>query len=136
VPSPDECEPRKYRLGDNSNSVAQALDVRVIPSTTEEGVIMLWARVRDVDEVSAGTLGLLSDHVAFGFSEVLDGIVGIVTLAATVRVASSAHSSWTLLQTRIEATGDSLGFGTADIWSEDGVFLGSTAQTLALVRPA
>ncbi len=137
VPPPSACPPREHRFGVR-DSLFSRIDLRVAQARNWEdldgtpspdGRSALWARIPELDEVSAGALAILGDHVPFGISQALGVPGGGNSLDNTLRIVRLVPTEWVLLDVRIDAVADGFGTGTVFLWAEDGSLLATASQS-------
>jgi acyl-CoA thioesterase len=137
VPPPLECDVRLSRLPDRE-SIMDRIDVRLAdarPWTEIEGHPMpggrsaLWARLPDVLDMSAATLGILGDYVPFGIGQAVGRLGGGNSLDNTLRMGTLVPTEWVLLDVRISAVVNGFGHGIVNLWAEDGTLLAMASQS-------
>jgi acyl-CoA thioesterase len=137
VPPPDQCERRMPRMPDQE-SIMDRIDVRLAHARTwddvdgnpmPEGRSALWARLPDVLEMSAATLGILGDYVPFGIGQALGRLGGGNSLDNTIRIATLVPTTWVLLDIRIHSVVHGYGHGVVHLWAEDGTLLAMASQS-------
>ena len=136
VPSPAECEPRRFR-NPNDDSIMQRLDMRLalgqdfadFDGTPGTGRSALWARLPDGLEMSAATLAILGDYVPFGVGQALGQMAGGNSLDNTLRVSRLVPTEWVLLDIQVHAIQHGFGHGLVHLWAEDGTLLAIASQS-------
>ncbi len=137
VPRPEECEPRLHRLPDDGY-ITSRLDVRLASARSLDelpgepmpgGRSALWARIPEVLDMSAATLGILGDYVPFGIGQALGARAGGNSLDSTLRIFQLVPTEWVLLDVRIHAVRNGFGHGDVHLWAEDGTLLGTASQS-------
>jgi acyl-CoA thioesterase-2 len=138
VPAPEECRHRTTRFPDSGESINTRLEVRVAEgrdfveldgSVPGSGRCALWARLPDVLETSAASLGIMGDYVPFGIGQALGARAGGNSLDNTLRVARIVPTEWVLLDIRIHAVANGFGHGDVHLWAEDGTLLATASQS-------
>jgi acyl-CoA thioesterase-2 len=134
VPPPDECPPRQYRHP-APDSIATTLDVRVAPLLSDERprTTVLWARIPDLVEPSAGLMAILADHVPFAVMRTHPDVERVSSIDNGLRIVQRRFSPWTQLDVSVDAIAGGLAHGSVRVWSQDGQLLALAAQTV-LVR--
>ena len=141
VAPPDECAPRQS-LHFFGETIFSHLDTRVAlgrsfqeldgqPGSPRSAV---WSRLADHPDFSAATLAIFGDHLAGGATEPLGFPVMGRSLDNTLRMAKLVPTEWVLIHMRMHAVHHGFAHGTAFLWSEDGVLLGTASQSISLKR--
>jgi acyl-CoA thioesterase len=136
VPSPAECEPRRFRHPQD-DSIMQSLDMRLalgrdfleFDGTQGTGRSALWARLPETLEMSAGALAILGDYVPFGVGQALGRMAGGNSLDNTLRVARLVETEWVLLDVQVHTIQHGFGHGLVHLWAEDGTLLAIASQS-------
>jgi acyl-CoA thioesterase len=136
VPSPEECDPRRFR-NPSDESIMQRLDMRLalgrdfdeFDGTQGTGRSALWARMPDGLEMSAAALGILGDYVPFGVSQSLGERAGGNSLDNTLRVSRLVETEWVLLDIQVHAIQHGFGHGLVHLWAQDGTLLAIASQS-------
>jgi acyl-CoA thioesterase len=138
VPPPEDCRHRRTRFPDQGESINTRLDVRVAEgrdfdemdgSVPGSGRCALWARLPDVLEISAASLGIMGDYVPFGIGQALGARAGGNSLDNTLRVARIVPTEWVLLDIRVHAVANGFGHGVVHLWAGDGTLLATASQS-------
>ncbi|MCZ7530444.1 MAG: thioesterase family protein [Acidimicrobiia bacterium] len=79
--------------------------------------------------MTASTLAIFGDYVPFGISQTLGERVGGNSLDNTIRVLNRTGPQWVLADIRVHGLADGFGHGLIHLWGEDGVLLGTAAQS-------
>ncbi len=111
--------------------LARGRPLAELDGTPGEPDTALWARIPGHLEPSAATLAILGDFVSGGASEPMGRRTRGRSLDNTIRVARLVPSEWVLCDIRMHALVGGFGQGTAFLWSEGGVLLGTASQTIA-----
>jgi acyl-CoA thioesterase len=136
VAPPEDCPPRNYR-NPNDESLMQRLDMRLalgrdfrdFDGTPGTGRSALWARLPEVLDMSAASLGILGDYVPFGVGQALGQAAGGNSLDNTLRVARLAPTDWVLLDIQMHAVQNGFGHGLVHLWTRDGTLLAIASQS-------
>jgi acyl-CoA thioesterase len=94
-----------------------------------DGRSSLWARLPEVLEMSAATLGILGDYVPFGIGQALGRLGGGNSLDNTLRMGTLVPTEWVLLDIRVHAVVNGFGHGIVHLWAEDGTLLAMASQS-------
>jgi acyl-CoA thioesterase len=137
VPRPDECDRRLSRFPERE-SIMDRIDVRLANARgwdeidgnpSPDGRSALWARLPDVLDMSAATLGILGDYVPFGIGQALGRLGGGNSLDNTLRMGTLVPTEWVLLDIRVHAVVNGFGHGVVHLWAEDGTLLAMASQS-------
>ncbi|HEV3123309.1 MAG TPA: thioesterase family protein [Candidatus Dormibacteraeota bacterium] len=140
VPPPEQCPARPLRA-DHEGTLADRVETRIavgrhpgtFPAAPGDGRAALWLRIPELGAGSA-VLAIAGDYVPFGISQSLGEPAGGNSLDNTVRVVhAEAASGWILADVRLHAVAHGFAHGLVHLWSQDGVLLGTAAQS-AIVR--
>jgi acyl-CoA thioesterase len=140
VPGPLDC-PTRPRMNRHEGTIASRLDERLadgrapseFPGPVGTGQSALWIRMPELLEMSAASLAIIGDFVAFGIGQALGQRAGGNSLDNTLRVAHRVPTDWVLADVRVHAVADGFGHGLVHLWAEDGTLLGTASQS-AIVR--
>jgi acyl-CoA thioesterase II len=140
APPPDECRPRAWRH-EHADSIQRRVDARMasgrdpdeLDGTPGDGRTLMWARVPEITEVSAGMLAVLGDYVPSGIGQALGARAGGRSLDNTIRVVQLVPTEWVLLDIRVQAVANGFGHGLVHQWAEDGTLLATASQS-AIVK--
>jgi acyl-CoA thioesterase len=137
VPPPGDCERRLPRFPERE-SIMDRIDVRLANARgwdeidgnpSPDGRSALWARLPEVLEMSAATLGILGDYVPFGIGQALGRLGGGNSLDNTLRMGTLVPTEWVLLDIRVHAVVNGFGHGIVHLWAEDGTLLAMASQS-------
>ena len=140
VPSPSECPLRVLRLPAD-DTINSHMEVRVAEgrlwddldgTPSPAGRSCLWARLPNLERLTAGTLAVLGDFVPYGMGQALGARAGGSSLDNTIRVVQLVPTTWVLLDIRIHAIHGGFGHGLIHLWAEDGTLLATASQTAVL----
>lgn len=142
APPPLSCPPRVSRAS-AEGSIHRYVEMREVQARDEatylpdgtaqpsdDGRCIVWARVRDLDQVSAMSLAIMGDWVPFGVSQALGVRGGGNSLDNTLRVVQLVPTDWVLLDIRIQAVRNGFGHGLVHQWAEDGTLLATASQSV------
>jgi acyl-CoA thioesterase II len=141
VPAPESC-PERRLPSMMDESIFDRIETRIaigtgfeqigrIPATPHSA---LWARIQGHLDSSAATLAIFGDYLTGGVSQALGQRVMARSLDNTLRVVRLSPGPWVLCDMHIHAVAGGYAQGIAYLWSEDGTFLGTASQSMA-VRP-
>jgi len=139
VPPPDQCPPRQLPP-QFANTILDAVEVRTalgrgigeLDGTTGPPDSAVWARVPGLLTPSAATLAIFGDYVSGGTSQPLGRRTMGRSLDNTVRIVRLVPTEWVLCHIRMHAIYDDYAQGTAFLWSDGGVLLGTASQSLSV----
>jgi acyl-CoA thioesterase len=138
VRDPLDC-PRRIMPRRFDHSIFDHVETRValgrpydeIDGTPGSPVTALWARVPDHFEPSAATLAIFGDFVSGGMTSPLGHNTMGRSLDNTIRIASLEPTEWVLCEIHMHALAGGFGQGTAYLWSQSGMLLGTASQSIA-----
>ncbi len=142
APPPLDCPVRIERETD-AGSIHQNVEMRLVKARnledlpiggpaqpTSDGRSVVWARLPELDQVSAMSLAILGDWVPFGVGQALGVRGGGNSLDNTLRVVQLVPTEWVLLDIRIQAVRNGFGHGLVHQWAEDGTLLATASQSV------
>jgi acyl-CoA thioesterase II len=142
VRDPLDCPVRINRLPVDG-SINEHIDMRLVQARSLDelpvgspgepmpnGRSIVWARLPDLDHVSAMSLAILGDWVPFGVGQALGVRAGGNSLDNTLRVVQLVPTEWVLLDIRIQAVKNGFGHGLVHLWAEDGTLLATASQSV------
>ena len=53
----------------------------------------------------------------------------------TIRYANQSDSEWVLCENHMDFVGDGFGYGSVNMWNQDGVLLATASQTIIVRMP-
>lgn len=135
VPGPEDSAPRVVDT-DHRGTLMDRLDMRLaaarpiddLPGPAGDGRSSIWIRLPGT-AITASTLAIFGDYVPFGISQTLGERVGGNSLDNTIRVLNRTGPQWVLADIRVHGLADGFGHGLIHLWGEDGVLLGTAAQS-------
>jgi len=137
VPGPEDCPRRQHRWA-LDGYISSRIDLRLASARSVDelpgepmpgGRSALWARIPEVLDMSAATLGILGDYVPFGIGQALGARAGGNSLDNTLRIGRLVPTEWVLLDVRIHAVQNGFGHGDVHLWAEDGTLLATASQS-------
>ncbi|HVX20786.1 MAG TPA: acyl-CoA thioesterase domain-containing protein [Acidimicrobiales bacterium] len=139
VPPPDRCPPRQLPP-QFANTILDAVEVRLalgrgmdqLDGTPGPPDSAFWARVPGHLSPSAATLAIFGDYVSGGASQPLGRRTMGRSLDNTLRIVRLVPTEWVLCDIRMHAIHDDYAQGTAFLWSDRGVLLGTASQSLSV----
>jgi len=142
VPAPADCPP--YRFFDpNRDDLGQMVEFRlakgrqlddiVAAPRRGDGSFALWVRCWEGPRtVTVGDLAFLGDFMPLGFAEALGAPYAGNSLDNTIRVGRLTQTEWVLISVDVRQVVNGIGYGCADIFSDDGTLLGGVGQSSVL----
>ena len=139
VPPPEDCPPRQLPP-QFANTILDSVEVRLalgrrmdqLDGTTGPPDSAVWARVPGHLSPSAATLAIFGDYVSGGTSQPLGRRTMGRSLDNTLRIVRLVPTEWVLCDIRMHAIYDDYAQGTAFLWSDTGVLLGTASQSLSV----
>ncbi len=142
APPPREC-PIRVSSNQADETIHNSVEMRTVdvrsdnelsmggPGTVRpDGRVVVWARVTDLDEVSAMSLAVMGDWVPFGVSQAFGMHGGGNSLDNTLRVVRLVPTEWVLLDIRIHGAYNGFAHGLVHQWAEDGTLLATASQSV------
>jgi acyl-CoA thioesterase II len=142
APAPLDCPVRVSR-GESDHSIHTHVEMRTVQVRDEntfrndgvaepsvDGRSIVWARVRDLEQVSTMSLAIMGDWVPFGVSQAMGARGGGNSLDNTLRVVQLVPTDWVLLDIRVQAVRNGFGHGLVHQWAEDGTLLATASQSV------
>jgi acyl-CoA thioesterase len=116
--------------------VSEFLDApRTDGAERSPGHLVMWARLTGEHVTTAAKLGFLAD---MGVPRAISGTAGVVgggtSLDNSLRVGHLVDSEWVLMDVHGHVARGGYGYGIANLWSPDGVLLGTASQSVKLRR--
>ena len=141
APSPEDCE--TLERGYDGESIHDHVDVRIArgmfgfsgdgePSGDNRN--MLWARMYNVAH-DADALAIIADYMPSALGNALGKQMSCTSLDNTIRIANRSQSEWILCDNKIEFVGNGFGYGTVNMWSDDGALLATASQSMIVRLP-
>ena len=131
VPAPEDCDIRgpTSQSGSSFNDFA---DIRLAGQEPGESDVYYWARLDG--NLASSTQGLiaLADLLPSGMRVSLDKGFRGSSLDHSVRLLTQEISSWVLICLRSAAIENSIGHGSAEIYSQTGTLLALATQSFAI----
>ena len=142
APLPLDC-PLRLSAGQPDGTIHHSVEMRTVdvrpddelsmggPGTLRsDGRTVVWARVSDLDAVSAMSLAVMGDWVPFGVSQAFGMHGGGNSLDNTLRVVRLVPTEWVLLDIRIQGAHNGFAHGLVHQWAEDGTLLATASQSV------
>jgi acyl-CoA thioesterase len=136
VPAPDDCPSRE--MGPRfAGTVLDRIEVRLaqgrqfteLDGSVGDGHCSMWARMPEVLDASAASLAVFGDLVPNGVAQGVGVPSGGNSLDNTLRIARLAATDWVLVNVQVHAIHGGFGHGSAQLFAEDGTFLGTASQS-------
>jgi acyl-CoA thioesterase len=136
VPRPEQCPSRE--MGSRfAGTVLDRIEVRLargrqfaeMDGTLGDGHCSMWARMPEVLDADPASLAVFGDLVPGGVAQGLGIPSGGNSLDNTLRIARLAPTDWVMVDVQIHAIHGGFGHGSAQLFAEDGTFLGTASQS-------
>ena len=144
APRPETC-PARMNHTSREGSINELIDVRLVdarsfqdlpidgtPQPSANGRSVVWARIKDVDQVTATSLAILGDFVPFGVAQARGLQGGGNSLDNTLRMVQLVPTEWVLLDIRIQAIRNGFAHGLIHLWAEDGTLMATASQSVII----
>ena len=94
----------------------------------------MWVRMPGVQN-DAGALAILADYMLSGIGNSLGKVAYGVSLDNTIRIARLVPTDWVQCDITMDHISDGFGYGTAHLFSEDGVLMATASQSVIVRVP-
>jgi acyl-CoA thioesterase len=138
TPAPLDSPPRRlpHRFEESvfthiESRLAKGRTFESLDGTPGEPVWALWARLPGQLEVSSATLAIFGDFLSGGFTQPLGRNTMGRSLDNTIRISQIVPTEWVLMEMHMHSLVNGFGHGTAFMWSESGVLLGTASQSVS-----
>ena len=101
---------------------------------SDNGVLSMWLRMPQVTN-DTGALAILADYMLSGIGNSLGKVAYGVSLDNTIRFARIVPTDWIQCDIKMDHVGNGFGYGTADLFSEDGVLMATASQSVTTHIP-
>ncbi len=103
-------------------------------SPSDVGLLSMWVRMpRVVNDI--GALAILADYMLSGIGNSLGKVAYGVSLDNTIRAAHPVETDWVQCDITMDHIGNGFGYGTAHLFSEDGVLMATASQSVIVRVP-
>lgn len=101
---------------------------------SEKGLLSMWVRMPNVEN-DAGTVTILADYMLSGIGNSLGKVAYGVSLDNVIRIARIVPTDWVQCDIIMDHISDGFGYGTAHLFSEDGVLMATANQSVVVSVP-
>lgn len=138
VSSPDDSDPTPFGPPspvDGETAVSRRLEFRQATPVGEPppGSLMLWARLRGIDELTRAGIAYVADMVPAAVARAAGRFGAGFSLDNSLRFADVPPTEWALLDLRGELASNGYGHGSFTAWTPDGVLVATGSQTASMV---
>ena len=131
VPSPDQCDSRGA-TSESGRSFNDFADIRIAGQKPGERDVYYWARLNGALASSTQGLIALADLLPSGMRVSLNAGFRGSSLDHSVRLLTQEKSAWVLICIRSAGIANSIGHGSAAIYSQAGTLLAVASQSFAI----
>lgn len=141
LPSPEDCEPRAHWRGAKGD-LHSHMDTRVIKgrfgigerdgTVSEDGHVMLWARLKDSGPLDSTALAVIADFVPSAVGNAIGHHAGGTSIDNTIRFRKIVPTQWVLLDIRIHGVHGGFAQGRMHLFSEDGELMATASQSMIM----
>ena len=89
----------------------------------------LWARIPDLDCISAASIALMADYLPVSAGSMLARPAGGNSLDNSLRILQVEQSEWLLCDCEVRGIQNGFGHASMNIWSEKGTLLAVASQS-------
>ena len=139
VPPPEACE-ESDRWRGRDDDLHSRLEVRVARgrheravrprAASQDGRLVLWCRTREGQEMDAGLLAIMADHVPSGIGAALGRNAGGNSLDNTIRFLRIVPTEWVLCDITISAISGGFAHGDIRLFAPDGRLMATASQSM------
>ncbi|MDH5737047.1 MAG: thioesterase family protein, partial [Gammaproteobacteria bacterium] len=101
---------------------------------SDDGCLSMWIRMPNVLN-DPGALAIMADYMLSGIGNSLSTIAYGVSLDNTIRIARLASTDWVQCDVIMEHISDGFGYGTAHLFSEEGLLMATASQSVIVRIP-
>ncbi len=101
---------------------------------SDNGVLSLWVRMPKVNN-DVGALAILADYMLSAIGNSLRTVAYGVSLDNTIRTARIVPTDWVQCDITMDHISNGFGYGTAQLFSEDGVLMATASQSVIVRLP-
>lgn len=98
------------------------------------GSLLLWARLRGIDELTRAGIAYLADMVPPAIAHAVGRVGGGFSLDNALRFGQVPPAEWVLLDLRGDLASHGYGHGSLTAWTADGVLVATGSQTASMVH--
>lgn len=141
VVPPEDCSPVDH-WREERDDLHGRIDVRVVKGRygeerkkgglSEDGHVVLWARMREDLPMSSSALAVMADFVPSAIGNAIGRDAGGNSLDNTIRIRKVVETEWVLLDIRIHGVHNGFAHGRMHLFAENGELMASASQSLIL----
>ncbi len=141
VVPPEDCAPVDHWREDRQDLHGR-IDVRVVKGRygeerkkgglSEDGHVVLWARMRENLPMSSSALAVMADFVPSAIGNAIGRDAGGNSLDNTIRVRRVVETDWVLCDIRIHGVHNGFAHGRMHLFAENGELMASASQSVIL----
>jgi len=141
VVPPQDCAPVDHWREDREDLHGR-IDVRVVKGRygeerkkgglSEDGHVVLWARMREDLPMSSSALAVMADFVPSAIGNAIGRDAGGNSLDNTIRIRKIVETEWVLLDIRIHGVHNGFAHGRMHLFAENGELMASASQSVIL----
>ncbi len=141
VVPPEDCAPVDHWQEDRDDLHGR-IDVRVVKGRygeerkkgglSEDGHVVLWARMREDLPMSSSALAVMADFVPSAIGNAIGRDAGGNSLDNTIRIRKVVETKWVLLDIRIHGVHNGFAHGRMHLFAENGELMASASQSVIL----
>lgn len=135
VDSPDNCPPfGSGKVKEGKACIDKRIEFRVARGSLRkdkqvEGQMALWARVPELDSITAPSIALMADYLPVSAGSMLGRPAGGNSLDNSLRILRIEQSDWLLCDCEVRGIQNGFGHATMNIWSQSGALLAVASQS-------
>tara|TARA_R110002073_G_scaffold4917_9_gene31056 strand:+ start:7558 stop:8361 length:804 start_codon:yes stop_codon:yes gene_type:complete len=136
VPDAEDC--RTMQRHHEGASIHDHMEVRIARGmfgfsgdgeASGDGGNALWIRMPNVLH-DRGALAMIADYMPSALGNALGQMAHCTSIDNTIRYASGADSNWVLCENHMDYVGEGFGYGSVNMWNEQGQLLATASQTV------
>ncbi len=141
VVPPEECAQVDHWTEDRDDLHGR-IDVRVVKGRygeermkgglSEDGHVVLWARMREDLPMTSSALAVMADFVPSAIGNAIGRDAGGNSLDNTIRIRKIVDTDWVLLDIRIHGVHNGFAHGRMHLFAENGELMASASQSVIL----
>jgi len=141
VTPPADCPPVDHWREDRDDLHGR-IDVRVVKGRygeerkqgglSEDGHVVLWARMREELPINSSALAVMADFVPSAIGNAIGRNAGGNSLDNTLRIREIVQTDWVLCDIRIHGVHNGFAHGRMHLFAETGELMASASQSLIL----
>lgn len=132
---PENCPPfGSGKIKEGKACIDKRIEFRVARGSLRkdkqvEGQMALWARVPELDSITASSIALMADYLPVSAGSMLARPAGGNSLDNSLRVLRVEQSEWLLCDCEVRGIQNGFGHATMNIWSQSGALLAVASQS-------